>query len=117
MQHEALEFKHPRGGQAKYLETPLYAGYADSMQDFANRLLQARRDADRLWHDTVGKGLQNAVPKYAPVEFGDLRRSAGLETTVGGRVAFIEPPKQRRLSEWELEGKDYLRANRLGYRD
>ena len=117
VQHEALEFRHPRGGQAKYLETGLFSGYAGWMEKFAVRVLNARTDADKIWHDEVGKGLKGTVPKLAPVEFGDLRQSAALTTSVSGRPVFVEPAAQPRLTDWELEGKDHLRESGLGYRD
>lgn len=117
MQHEALEFRHPRGGQAKYLETPLFSGSAGWIQKFASRFLNARTDVPTLWHNEVGESLQKSVGKFAPVEFNDLRRSAGLVTKVGRVPRLVNPPAQARLTEWELEGKDHMRASGLGYRD
>lgn len=117
MQHEALEFRHPRGGQAKYLETPLFSNYGRWIQKFANGMLRGRLDVPKDWHDGPGKSLQDSVPKFAPVEFDDLRRSAALQTTVGRQPRFENPAQQPRLTDWELEGKDHLRASGLGYRD
>lgn len=114
-QHETLWFKHPRGGQAKYLETPLFAKHQNWIQSFANKLLRTR-DAAREWGG-VGRALKNEVPRTAPVEFGDLRRSAALTVREGGSVIIHEPPLQGRLNEMELEAKDYLRSLELGYRE
>lgn len=116
-QHESLNFKHPRGGQAKYLEAPMFSGYARWFQKFADGMLRGRLDVPKEWHDGPGKALQGMVPKFAPVEFDDLRRSAGLVTTVNREPKFEVPAEQPRLTDWELEGKDHLRASGLGYRD
>lgn len=112
-QHESLNFQHPRGGRAKYLEAPMFEGYREWFGQFARGLL--RRDAEDGWGG-VGRSLAREVPKNAPVEFGDLRNSAGLVVRSGGSVVINEPPKQRRLSDQELEAKDYLRAMGLSYR-
>lgn len=114
-QHETLWFSHPRGGQAKYLETPMFAMFGKWFQTYANRLLRVD-DAAEAWHEGPGTALQNVVPKYAPVEFGDLRQSAGLRTKVGSSVRYERPPIQGRLSEWELDAKDHMRSLGLGYR-
>lgn len=114
-QHETLWYKHPRGGQAKYLEEPMFAGFSKWFQSFANKLLRAD-SADEAWHDGPGTALQNVVPKFAPVEFGDLRQSAGLQTKVGSSIRHERPPIQPRLTEWELDAKDHMRHLGLGYR-
>lgn len=115
-QHETLYYRHPRGGQAKYLESPMFAGYAKWFQRFADRMLRRGGDVPRDWFNGPGASLQAVVPKFAPVEFGDLKRSAGLVVKVGSEVRFTQPPEQPRLTDWELEGKDHLRANKQGYR-
>ena len=115
-QHETLFYRHPRGGQAKFLETPLFADHPKWIQKFADKLLTRGRDAENGWAD-VGRSLARAVPKTAPVEFGDLRNSAGLVVKSGSSIVVDEPPKQGRLSESELDAKDHLRASGLGYRE
>lgn len=115
-QHETLWFKHPRGGRAKYLEGPLFENHRQWIQGFADRLLRARLDATRLWGDECGVPLKNAVAKNAPVEFGDLKRSAGLVVREGSSVVRDEPPSQTRLTEAELDAKDYMRSAGQGYR-
>lgn len=114
-QHETLYYKHPRGGKAKYLEEPLFANHPQWIQEFASKLLRSRSDVEDLWGD-VGRGLKNEVPKTAPVEFGDLRRSAGLVVRAGSTIVIDEPPLQPRLTESELDAKDYMRSMGLGYR-
>lgn len=114
-QHETLYYRHPRGGQAKYLESPLYAKSPQWIQKFANRLLVRGTNTAREWGG-VGRALKNEVPKTAPVEFGDLRESAALLVKEGGSIIVDEPPAQPRLSESELDAKDYMRSMGVGYR-
>ena len=115
-QHESLDFRHPRGGRAKYLEGPLFEGFAGSMERFAQGLLRVEEEtAGRRWAAT-GRDLVEAVGHEAPLEFGDLRRSAGLVTTEGTRVVVEEPPAQRRLTDQELHAKGIMRSMGLSYR-
>lgn len=116
LQHEALEFRHPRGGRAKYLESPMFEGHRNWIQAFAEHLLLKQGTAERRWAVHVGRPLRDVVKKNAPVEFGDLRQSASLRVTAGGTVVLDEPAEQPRLSDASLEAKDHLRANGLGYR-
>lgn len=114
-QHETLYYKHPRGGRAKYLESPLYESHRDWIQSFANRLLGRNRNAAQEWGG-VGRDLKNTVPKNAPVEFGDLRQSAALVVKEGAQVVIDEPPIQPRLTDAELDAKDYMRDMGVSYR-
>lgn len=86
------------------------------IQGFANKLLQPKTDAAREWGG-VGRELAKAVGTNAPVEFGDLRQSAGLTVTEGSNLILDEPPIQSRLTESELDAKDYMRAMGMGYRE
>lgn len=115
IQHEALEFKHPRGGKAKYLEEPMFSGHAEWFQGFANRILDEGVLAEEEWSD-VGRSLKGVVATNAPVEFGDLRQSAGLTVRSGGSVVTNEPAAQSRLTDQELDAKDFMRHMGLGYR-
>ncbi len=115
IQHEALEFRHPRGGQAKYLEEPMFSHYGGWMQDFANGLLREGSRADEGWAD-VGRNLKDVVRTHAPVEFGDLRESAALRVQAGGATIVNEPARQPRLTDQELDAKDYMRHMGLSYR-
>lgn len=114
-QHETLYYRHPRGGRAKFLEAPLMESHRSWIQKFADDLLKPRRDAALGWGG-VGRELAKAAGKNAPIEFGDLRQSAGLLVREGTRTVLDEPPKQGRLSEQELDAKDYMRSLGLGYR-
>lgn len=114
-QHETLFYRHPRGGQAKYLEGPLMQNHPEWIQKFANRLLVRGTNAASEWGG-VGRSLVRQLPKTAPVEFGDLRNSGALTVKEGNRVIIEEPAKQPRLSESELDAKDYMRHMGVGYR-
>lgn len=114
-QHETMYYRHPRGGGPKYLESPLMARHPGWIQDFANDLLKPGTDAARRWGG-VGRALVRELPKTAPVEFGDLRNSGALTVKEGGSVIINEPAKQDRLSEAELDAKDYMRHMGVGYR-
>lgn len=109
-QHETLFYRHAGGGQAKYLEEPLFANTPRRLQKFADRLLmRGRLEADRTWHEHVGEPLIADVRKLAPRLFGDLAESAAVTTYVGGRVAHKTLPVRRRLTQRELDIKDMIR--------
>jgi len=104
-QHEGLEFRHPRGGRAKYLEGPLFERYPESVEEFALGLLRVEEEtAGRRWAAT-GRELVRAVGTEAPLEFGDLRRSAALTVREGTKVIVDEPALQRRLTDAETHAK------------
>lgn len=115
MQHEALEFRHPRGGMAKYLEIPMFQKAPFWLENFAQHLLLKQGTAENRWAAHVGRPLRDVVKTHAPVEFGDLRASASLRVTAGGEVVVEEPARQPRLTGAELDGKDELRSQNLRY--
>jgi hypothetical protein len=115
-QHETMFYRHPRGGKAKYLEEPLFSGYYEWIQRFADNLLDEDTTAEREW-GKVGRSLKNEVPLNAPVEFNDLRQSASLLVKAGATVVVNEPAIQGRLSEAELDAKDHMRHMNVGYRE
>jgi hypothetical protein len=101
-QHEHVEFRHPVGGQAKYLEAPLMASYRDYLEDYARTVLS---DGG---HDAVKRSvehLSDQVELLAPVEWADLRRSGHPSVSQAGRLLYDRPPKQARLTEEELRAK------------
>lgn len=115
-QHESLDFQHPMGGRAKYLEGPLFENYASWLEDYARGLLRVEEEsAGRRWAEP-GRALVRAVGTEAPLEFGDLRRSAGLVVTEGRKVIVDEPPAQHRLTDLELSAKATMRQMGLEYR-
>lgn len=109
-QHEGLDFHHPRGGQAKYLEQPLYANVALYLRDIAARVLPDG-DVVQAMADSM-EDLSGEVYDRAPVEFHDLRASGHPVVKRGGAVVYDRPPMQARLTEAQLKAKHKLR--RLG---
>lgn len=105
-QHEHLEFRHPRGGRALYLQAPLYEHYRDYLQDYADNVL---RDGGQDAMKRSMEHLSDEVETNAPREFGDLLRSGHPEVQLGERSIYDRPPKQHRLTEYELRAKARLR--------
>lgn len=105
-QHERMDLKHPRGGEAKYLERPLYDNYSVYLRGYADAVL---RDGgvDSMKH--AAERLSDEVELHAPREFGDLMRSGHPVVTQGRRTVYDRPPKQHRLTEQELRIKNRLR--------
>jgi hypothetical protein len=109
-QHEHMEYRHPRGGQAKYLEQPLYDHYRDYLQAYAGKVLAdggQRSLADSADH------LSDQVETHAPREFLDLMRSGHPVVTQGARTLHDRAPKVHRLTESELRAKSRLRTRAL----
>ena len=127
-QHEELFWKHPEGGQAKYLEQPWLGSVEDTMRHLAKSLLDPGGPA-RGMTEAVEAGAR-AVFDHAPFEFGDLRASghpsvidgghvvdagAGKVDVQGGHAVYDRPPAVHRLSEEELRAKGDLRRLGLGH--
>lgn len=106
-QHEGLDLRHPRGGQAKFLEQPVISGVDSHMQAVAKTVLEPGGPADGM-RDVV-ENVSGKVKELAPVEFDDLRRSAHPTVTDNGRVVYDRQPEQPRLTEEQLKAKDRLR--------
>lgn len=107
-QHEGLHFRHPRGGQAKYLEQPLYAQAPAYMQKLADKAYTNIRKAAI----DNAEDLSKQVERHAPVEFDHLRRSGNPVVVDNGAVIYNRPPVVRRLSEEELRAKSRSRRGR-----
>jgi hypothetical protein len=108
-QHEGADFKHPRGGQAFYLQEPLYESTDRYVQSVANDLL----DVEKSLVDTVFDVTQDLVKQVevrAPVEFTNLRRSGHATVSDNGGVVRDQPPEQHRLSEQELKALSKARG-------
>lgn len=104
-QHEGVEFRHPLGGQAKFLEAPLYDHAERYMQQIAERFLDegpARPMIDAM------EDLSDRVLELSPVEFGDLRDSGHPVVVDDGEVVYDRPPVAHRQSAEELKVKHRL---------
>lgn len=105
-QHEGLELRHPRGGQAKYLEAPLFASAAATYQKVADSLLD---DGGREGMSDAMENLSDEAKSLAPVEFHDLRDSGHPTVRVGDETVYDRPPVVARLTPEQLKAKSRLR--------
>ena len=101
-QHEHLDFRHPRGGEAKYLERPLYEHYRDYLEAYSNEVLH---DGGVHALERSAEHLSDMVEFTAPREWGDLHKSGHPQVTVDGRTVYDRAPKVNRLTEDELRAK------------
>lgn len=99
-QHEGLDLKHPNGGQAKYLEEPLYANADSYMERLADAVLEGGLDQAMIQNV---ENLSGEVEKKAPIDLGNLRESGHPVVTSNGVTVYDRPPIQRRLTEEELK--------------
>jgi hypothetical protein len=100
--HEHLEFRHPRGGTAKYLERPLMEHYRDYLSDYAKTVLH---DGGQPAMKRSMEHLSDQVELTAPVEWNDLRKSGHPSVEQGGRTIYDRAPKAARLTAEELKAK------------
>jgi hypothetical protein len=101
-QHEHMNFHHPRGGMAKYLEQPFYDHFKGYLEDYARTVLD---DGGVPALKRAAEHLSDEVEISAPREWGDLGRSGHPTVTVGQVVVEDRPPKVARLTEEELRAK------------
>jgi hypothetical protein len=111
-QHEGLDLKHPSGGVAKYLESPLYGKHRDYFQRIADHVLAG--DLISAMADNV-ESLSRQVYELAPREFHDLRASGHPSVTDQGSVVYDRLPNVHRLTSDELAAKSHLRALGFGH--
>lgn len=108
--NEGLDLRHPRGGQAKYLEQPLFQHAPEYLRDIAARVLETGPVTPM---SEVMEDLSGQVFDLAPVEFYDLRASGNPRVVDGaGVIVYDRPPMQKRLTEQELRAKGKLRQLR-----
>ena len=101
-QHEHLEFHHPRGGRAKFLEAPLMEHYHDYLAAYARTVLDNGGQAAMR---SAVEDLTDQVERHAPREWGDLLRSGHPQVHLGERQIYDRPPKVHRLTAQELRVK------------
>jgi hypothetical protein len=100
--HEHLEYHHPRGGEAKFLERPLFERYRDYLDDYARTVLA---DGGQPAMERTARDLSDQVELRAPREWGDLLKSGHAQVTVGARTIYDRAPKAARLTADELKAK------------
>ena len=108
-QHAHPEFRHPSGGEAFYLTTPLFAKVDKYMRAIGEACIT--KDGVNLVQPMADQmeDLSTEVYNRAPWEFGDLRASGNPWVEADGEVWYDRPPNCARLSEDELKIKDHLR--------
>lgn len=106
-QHEVLDLRHPRGGQAKYLSQPLLDNRSDYLNRIARTVLRdgGKEGMQSSMEDLAGDG---GVGTRAPILWGDLRRSGHPIVESDGLKVYDRPPHARRLTEEELRAKARL---------
>jgi len=102
-QHESTWFRHPHGGQAKYLETPLYGNAPKYLQHLADGAL--KEGLVNAMKDNVEDLATNELGTYAPVEHGYLRDSGRAIVTDNGAEVYNKAPGTGRLSEEQLRSR------------
>lgn len=105
-QHEHLEFRHPRGGRARYLAVPLEAGFRSWLFEISDGYLD---DGGRAAMIRAMEHLSADVENEAPREFQDLRYSGHPVVQLGQRIIYDRPPLVHRLTAAELRIKSRLR--------
>lgn len=108
-QHAHLEFRHPRGGQALYLQVPLYRHYRRYYGILAREAITSEGTNLRGGYREVVEHLSAQVYLLAPREFHDLRQSGHPYVTRDGKKVYDRKPLVGRLSEQELQEKSHLR--------
>lgn len=101
-QHEHVEFRHPRGGRAKFLQIPLLKHFRSYIDSYARDVLHngGQRSMERSMEH-----LSDQVEIEAPREWGDLLHSGHPEVRQAGHFNYDRPPKVHRLTESELKIK------------
>ena len=101
-QHENLDWKHPRGGQALYLSQPLLENYPRYLQHYADQLLEDGGEYAII--DAMEDLAENGgVATHAPVLYVNLRASGHPMVESDGEIIHDREPRQHRLSEEELK--------------
>jgi hypothetical protein len=102
IQHNSLDFRHPRGGHALYLTQPLMDNYRRYLEDYARTVLDDGGEPAVIsaMEDLAEDG---GVATHAPVLYDNLRASGHPSVTSDGETAYDRPPRQHRLSEEELK--------------
>jgi len=113
-QHERLDLHHPRGGEAKYLERPLFEHFASYLTAIAAGYLD---DGGERAMSRSMEHLSDQAELRAPWEFGDLMHSGHPQVTRGMRDVYDRPPKRHRLTKPELQLKATWRLDRPDMRN
>lgn len=98
--YEGLDFRHPNGGQAKFLETALHQHASEYLETLAARILDG--GGTEAMSEVVEK-LDNDSAGLTPKESTVLARSGHPTVTDEGAVVYNRAPEVPRLSDDELD--------------
>lgn len=104
VQHNSLDYVHPRGGQALYLSQPLLDHKDRYLEDIARTLLQDG-PVPAMVRSMEDLAEEGGVATHAPVLYSDLRDSGHPSVTSNGEQVYDREPRQHRLSDEELKAK------------
>jgi hypothetical protein len=110
-QHERMDLRHPKGGQAKYLSGPLLENYRAYISRLAQNVLHGSLTGAM---ERNVEALSREVFDKAPRDFWDLRESAHPSVLNAGMPVYDRAPVVHRLTPGQLRVKDRLRAQGLG---
>lgn len=102
IQHNSLDFNHPRGGEALYLTTPLLENSDRYFGDIARTLLDEGPEPGMI-RSVENLAEEGGVATRAPILYDNLRASGHPSVTSDGVTVYDRPPRQHRLSEAELK--------------
>lgn len=96
----AIEFNHPRGGQAGYLSGQIPERREAVMSTWARSILRGTLVPETI---KILRSFADQVMLRAPAEFDILRNSTSLSLTDHGEPIFDQPALMPRLSEAEIK--------------
>ena len=111
-QHERMDLRHPRGGQAKFMELTI----AIRSSVWMGWLAEATLDGDlvRVMADCM-EDLDDMMKVLIPTELGVLKNSGNPRVLDEFRMVYNRPARWRRLTDSELNALR-KRAPRKRYR-
>jgi hypothetical protein len=96
VQHENLEYAHPRGGRAKYLQAPLFENNREFMQILAFYFINAKGCELQTGAIRVAERISDLVEQNAPRLDHILRYSTRPQVIDNGQTVYNRAPKKER---------------------
>ncbi len=91
--HNRLYYRHPRGGQAGYLEGPFTAYRGEMLQHLANNAVVPQgSNLDKAARENAEK-FADWVREFAPVEFRALKESTNVYVKDNGVTSYYVEQK------------------------
>lgn len=110
-QHERMDLKHPRGGQAKYLWLALVTNQESFMNRLAKSVLETG-PAEGM--KKVVEEQDRALHRFAPVDRSNLRNSGNPRVFDDGRKVYDRAARQPRMSAAQLKARHRGGSGGLG---